>query len=284
MRRSCPGCNRRSFRRRRRAGWSRAILAFRVDSRRRNGITSRRALESHSRRVSRTVSAERYSAVRVRPASALHSGSTTRRSKTCTCSTKLATRLTACTGRASCRRPFEEPFRTRSDGSSQGQRFPFVLPTPGDPANKTLDYSVFLPIQGSPGYSIHNTVPYAEHYNFSIQRSFGKHGDDAGICRYARTPADCTNGIKPRRSGSCVLSLRGSGVLAGTSTMRSGGELGVYTRPDGTIVNGTRGPLGPDFGSNSYTANIANSNYNALSGNPRTQSGRSDLPCRVHFR
>ena len=26
---------------------------------------------------------------------------------------------------------FEEPFRTRSDGSSQGQRFPFVLPTPG---------------------------------------------------------------------------------------------------------------------------------------------------------
>ncbi|MDQ6707815.1 MAG: TonB-dependent receptor, partial [Acidobacteriota bacterium] len=66
---------------------------------------------------------------------------------------------------------FEEPFRTRSDGSSQGQRFPFILPTPGDPKNKTLDYSVFLPIQGSPGYDIHNTVPYAEHYNFSIQRS-----------------------------------------------------------------------------------------------------------------
>ena len=51
-----------------------------------------------------------------------------------------------------------------------GQRFPFILPTPGDPKNKTLDYSVFLPIQGSPGYDIHNTVPYAEHYNFSIQR------------------------------------------------------------------------------------------------------------------
>jgi hypothetical protein len=66
---------------------------------------------------------------------------------------------------------FEEPFRTRSDGTSQGQRFPFILPTPGDPANKTLDYSVFLPIQGSPGYDIHNRVPYAEHYNFTIQRS-----------------------------------------------------------------------------------------------------------------
>ena len=59
------------------------------------------------------------------------------------------------------------------------------------------------------------------------------------------------------------LSLRGSGVLAGTPQCGPGGELGVYTRPDGSIVNGTRGPLGPDFGSNSYTSNIANSNYNA---------------------
>jgi hypothetical protein len=29
-------------------------------------------------------------------------------------------------------------------------------------------------------------------------------------------------------------------------------------------VNGTRGPFGPNFGSNAYTSNIANSNYNAL--------------------
>ncbi len=49
------------------------------------------------------------------------------------------------------------------------------------------------------------------------------------------------------------LSLRGSGVLAGTPQCGPGGELGVYTRPDGSTVNGTRGPLGPDFGSNSYT-------------------------------
>src|SRR5262249_44889755 len=66
---------------------------------------------------------------------------------------------------------FEEPFRTRADGSSQGQRFPFKFPTPGDPALKTLDYSVFLPIQGSPGFAITNKLPYAEHYNFSIQRA-----------------------------------------------------------------------------------------------------------------
>jgi hypothetical protein len=60
------------------------------------------------------------------------------------------------------------------------------------------------------------------------------------------------------------LSLRGSGVMKGTTECGPFGELGVYTRPDGSIVNGTRGPLGPNFGSNSYTANIANSNYNSF--------------------
>ncbi len=159
---------------------------------------------------------------------------------------------------------FEEPFRTRSDGSSQGQRFPFVLPTPGDPNNKTLDYSVFLPIQGSPGYDIHNRVPYAEHYNFSIQRSIDQNTaltlayvGPQGHRLIAQTESN------PGHPGLC-LGLRGGGVLAGSPECGPNGELGVYTRPNGEIVNGTRGPLGPNFGSNSYTANIANSHYNSL--------------------
>ena len=159
---------------------------------------------------------------------------------------------------------FEEPFRTRSDGSSQTQRFPFVLPTPGDPKNKSLDYSVFLPIQGSPGYDIHNTVPYAEHYNFSIQRQL----TEATALTIAYVGTQGHKLIAQRESNpgdpALCLSLRGSGILPGSPQCGPGGELGVYTRSNGTIVNGTRGPLGPDFGSNSYTSNIANSNYNAL--------------------
>src|SRR4029077_17989160 len=65
-------------------------------------------------------------------------------------------------------------FQNRSDGTSQTQRFPFVFPTPGAPANKTLDYSKYLPISYSPGYSIHNRLPYAEHFNFSIQRELSR--------------------------------------------------------------------------------------------------------------
>src|SRR6202011_198551 len=37
---------------------------------------------------------------------------------------------------------FDLPYQTRIDGSSQTQRFPFTFPTPGNPANKTMDYSI----------------------------------------------------------------------------------------------------------------------------------------------
>ena len=69
---------------------------------------------------------------------------------------------------------FDEPFRTRSSGASQTQRFPFKFPTPGSPANETLYYSIYLPISYSPGFDIHNRLPYAEHYDFSIQRELSR--------------------------------------------------------------------------------------------------------------
>ncbi|HEX3820656.1 MAG TPA: carboxypeptidase regulatory-like domain-containing protein [Candidatus Sulfotelmatobacter sp.] len=71
---------------------------------------------------------------------------------------------------------FSEPFRNRLDGGTdgEGQRFPFTVPIPGSPANKTLDFSVYEPLSYFPGYDIHNKLPYAEHFNFSIQRELSK--------------------------------------------------------------------------------------------------------------
>jgi hypothetical protein len=71
---------------------------------------------------------------------------------------------------------FAEPFRNRLDGGTdgEGQRFPFTVPTPGSPANKTLDFSVYEPMSYFPGYDIHNKLPYAEHFNLSIQRELSK--------------------------------------------------------------------------------------------------------------
>jgi hypothetical protein len=65
---------------------------------------------------------------------------------------------------------FEEPFRTRATGASQGHPFPYVIPAPGSAAAKNFDYSPYLPLVSTLGYDTHNQLPYAIHYNLTIQR------------------------------------------------------------------------------------------------------------------
>jgi hypothetical protein len=156
---------------------------------------------------------------------------------------------------------FDEPFRVRSDGSSAGQRFPFTFPIPGSPANKTLDYSVFLPIQGSPGYSIHNRLPYAEDYNFTFQRELSK--ATVLTLAYVGTQGHRLISQYSANPGNTALCLHLNAIGA-TPACGPYGESALYTLPNGSTVNGTRTALGPDFGAgNNYTANIANSNYNS---------------------
>ncbi len=157
---------------------------------------------------------------------------------------------------------FEEPFRNRGDGTPQGQRFPFTFPVPGSPANKTLNYSQYLPISFSPGYDIHNRLPYAEHFNFSIQRELSRNtvmtvayvGTEGHrlISQHEANPGD------PRE----CLQLIQEGA---TPTCGPGQESATFTLPNGSQVFGTRNALGPNFGyGNTFTANISNSNYNSL--------------------
>jgi hypothetical protein len=159
---------------------------------------------------------------------------------------------------------FDQPFKTRSDGSSQTQRFPFDLPVPGSPNIKNLDWSVFLPITSSPGYQPGNKLPYGEHYNFSIQRELSSatvltlaYVGTEGHKLFAQYEAN------PGNAALC-LSLRGTGVAKGTLQCGPNQENAIFTRPDGSQVFGTRGPLGYDFGSNTYESTNANSSYNSL--------------------
>jgi hypothetical protein len=69
---------------------------------------------------------------------------------------------------------YNEPFRIRATGASIGQRFPFTAPVPGAPSNKTLDFSIYEPMNFFPGYDIHNKLPYGEHFNLSMQRQLTK--------------------------------------------------------------------------------------------------------------
>jgi hypothetical protein len=165
---------------------------------------------------------------------------------------------------------FDEPFRNRSDGTSQTQRFPFTFPIPGDPANKTLDYSIYLPLAGSPGYSIHNRMPYAEHYNLSIQRQLTS--KDVLTLAYVGTQGHRLISQYDANPGNPALCLK-LNELGASPTCGPNGEQQTYTLPDGSQVFGTRTALGPAFGvGNSYTANIANSNYNSFQATLQRQA------------
>jgi hypothetical protein len=160
---------------------------------------------------------------------------------------------------------FDQPFLTRADGVSQGQRFPFTFPIPGDPANKTLDYSRYLPIAYSPGFDIHNRLPYAEHYNLSLQRELTR----ATVLTLAYVGTQGHRLISqydanPGNQALCLSLSTFADVAPGSPKCEPNGEQQTYTRADGVVFNGTRDKLGPAFSqNNSFTSNIANSNYNA---------------------
>jgi len=108
-----------------------------------------------------------------------------------------------------------------------------VLPVPGSPGIKNLDWSVFLPITSSPGYQPGNKLPYGEHFNFSIQRELssssvltlayvGTEGHKL-FAQYEANPGDA----------ALCLSLRGTGVKAGTPQCGPNQENAVFTRPNG---------------------------------------------------
>src|SRR5207237_5351352 len=65
----------------------------------------------------------------------------------------------------------EEPYKRRIDPPDPvGNRFPFTIPPPG----ATGIWAKYLPIAYSPGYNLHNKLPYAEHFNLTIQRAIAK--------------------------------------------------------------------------------------------------------------
>jgi hypothetical protein len=66
-------------------------------------------------------------------------------------------------------------------------------------------------------------------------------------------------------------------VQPGTLACGANGEDTVYYPIAGGHVNGTRGPLGPNFGSNGLQSTIGHANYDALELSARHTSGRLEF-------
>jgi len=176
---------------------------------------------------------------------------------------------------------FNNPFVTASTGQDFGQPFPVSLAplnvTKENP-DTTFQWQNYLPISGIPAYMPSNKIPYTEQYMFSIERQIGQNtmvsanyvGNEGHrlLVLVENNPGD---------PGLCLGLSQQSQVAPGSATCGPFGEGNVYTSASGQTVNGTRGPLGPNFGSNANQSTTGNSNYNSLQLSLRHLSGRSQV-------
>ena len=210
---------------------------------------------------------------------------------------------------------FAAPFTNRASGNSIPNLFPAPPPVKGfsqqhpasGPPYDTLAefFSAFGTIGSSPAMYPKNQVPYAENYEFSIERQLTPSDlADRELCGHARAQIV---GFSYRRTrviqrSACRLLHKAADPVEKTTSI---------LRPDGSFVLGTRGPFGgvtlpagqtigapacvvgsnPNsgcvlpagqtgivpFGNDSYFVTAAYSAYNSLQINWRHTSTRAQL-------
>jgi hypothetical protein len=176
---------------------------------------------------------------------------------------------------------FATPFVTAADGNNFGQPFPYTfapLNSSRSHPDGKIDWSAYEPISGIPGYDIHNRTPYTDEWMLSIERQVGP--DTVFSASYIGTSSHRQRVLvepNPGNPSLCLNLSQPSEVQPGTLTCGPGGEDTTYYPMSGGEVNGTRGPLGPNFGSNALQSTIGHANYNALELSARHTSGRLEF-------
>jgi TonB-dependent receptor-like protein len=176
---------------------------------------------------------------------------------------------------------FATPFITTSNGQFQGQPFPVALVTQKasrSHPDSNVDWSQYEPISGIPGYAATNRIPYVEEYMLSLERQLG--ANTVLSVSYVGTQSHRLLVMEEANAGDPALCLslsQPSDVSPGSPTCGPFGESNVFTAASGQVIDGTRGPLGPNFGSDTKQTTIGKSNYNALQLSLRHTSGRLEL-------
>jgi hypothetical protein len=182
---------------------------------------------------------------------------------------------------------FATPFVNASNGEVHVNPFPLTFPplnaTVTHP-NPNIDYSPFLPQAGMTAPPPSNTYPYNENYFLSIERQLAT--DTVLSVSYVGSQAHhllVGYSANPGNPALCLALSNPKALAPGSPTCGPFGEDATFVTAGGKIIQGTRGPLGPNFHNNAYDASIGNSNYNALEASLRHTSGRLDLMVSYTF-
>jgi Carboxypeptidase regulatory-like domain len=173
---------------------------------------------------------------------------------------------------------FATPFVTAASGQNLGQSFPVTLA----PLNSSVrhpdpnvNWTQFEPITGLPNYPTTNRIPYTEEYMLSLERGLAT--NTVLSLNYVGTQGHRLLVLEEANAGDpslCLFLSNAANLAPGQTPCGPFGEDTTYTTSTGQVYNGTRGPLGSNFGSNANQATIGNSNYNALQVTLRHSSKR----------
>jgi hypothetical protein len=162
----------------------------------------------------------------------------------------------------------EEPFVGALSGTQYVQQFPVKVPpytvSPSHP-DGSVDWSRYYPISGAGSVYYKNKTSYVMQYNFTVERQIGSGsllsvGYIGSLGRHLLTVV----GANPGNPNLCLSLSQPADVAPGSPTCGPFEENLVFTRKDGTVVNGTRNPFPNQIGTDAYYENMGNSKYNGL--------------------
>jgi hypothetical protein len=160
------------------------------------------------------------------------------------------------------------PFVGALTGTQYIQQFPVNVPpytvSPSNP-DANVNWSRYTPISGAGSVWHLNKTPYTMSLNFSVDRQIGSNmlasasyiGSES---RHSLTVVGANPGIP----SLCLGLSQPQDVAPGSPTCGPFLENDVFTRVDGIVVNGTRGPLPNTIGTDAWYKNMGNASYNAL--------------------
>jgi hypothetical protein len=170
------------------------------------------------------------------------------------------------------------PFVGALTGTNYIQQFPVNVPpynaSPTNP-DPNVDWSRYTPISGAGSVYYKNKTPYTMSTNLTIERQLGSNtllsiGYIGSLSRHLLA----VHSVSPGNPALCLSLSQPQDVMPGTPTCGPFGENTVYTRADGTIVNGTRSPYPNTIGTDAVYQNMGNANYNSLQTSLKRTAGR----------
>ncbi len=160
------------------------------------------------------------------------------------------------------------PFVGALTGTQYIQQFPVdvppytVAPTNPDP---NVNWSRYTPISGAGSVYYKNKTAYTMSLNFTIDRQIGPNMmASASYIGSVSHHLLAVVGANPGVPSLCLGLSQPQDVAPGSPTCGPFLENDVFTRADGTVVNGTRAPFPNTIGTDAWYRNMGNANYNAL--------------------